>query len=107
MIDYEALGQKIGRLVCDKQEAYGDSFGKSGEILRILYPAGIPLDAYDDMLAVVRIIDKCFRIATARDALGESPYRDIAGYGLLGAARVEQQRACLKNEGIHDPTARR
>jgi hypothetical protein len=35
-------------------------------------------------------LDKLFRIATARDALGESPYRDIAGYGLLGAARAER-----------------
>ena len=42
--------------------------------------------------AVVRVLDKLFRIATDRDALGESPWRDIAGYGLLGARRVEAQR---------------
>jgi hypothetical protein len=26
------------------------------------------------------------RIATAKDALGENPYRDIAGYGILMSA---------------------
>ena len=30
------------------------------------------------------MIDKLFRIATRKDAFGESPYRDIAGYALLG-----------------------
>ena len=82
---FENLGREIGRLVDEKQRAYGDSFGKSGAILRILYPDGIKIDQYDDALAVVRIIDKLFRIATDKDAFGESPYRDIVGYGLLGS----------------------
>ncbi|MBW2598588.1 MAG: hypothetical protein JRC60_00445 [Deltaproteobacteria bacterium] len=38
-------------------------------------------------MAVTRIIDKLFRIATDKDALGESPYHDIAGYGILGAMK--------------------
>lgn len=88
MSHFEELGREIGALVDTKQAAYGDSFGKSGEILRILYPAGIRPEQYDDALALVRIIDKMFRIATDRDALGESPYRDIAGYGMLGAERA-------------------
>lgn len=41
----------------------------------------------DDMLAVVHNVDKLFRIAHSKHAFGESPYRDIAGYGLLGALR--------------------
>ena len=72
-----------------KQAAYGDSFGKAGQILAILYPAGIRPEQYRDALAVVRVLDKLFRIATDRDALGESPWRDVAGYGLLGAAAAE------------------
>lgn len=84
---YEQLGQAVGRLVDEKQAAYGDSFGRSGEVLRILYPNGVSIDEYDDMLTVVRIIDKLFRIASDKSAFGESPYRDIAGYGLLGANR--------------------
>lgn len=36
------------------------------------------------------------RIATDRDALGESPYQDISGYGLLGLRRVERERSALR-----------
>jgi hypothetical protein len=81
---YKALGQKIGELVDEKNAAYGD-FNAAGELLKSLYPNGIKVEQYGDMLCVVRILDKLRRIATDRDALGESPYQDIAGYGLLGA----------------------
>lgn len=89
---FALLGLQIGELVDQKQAAYGDSFGKAGAIMRILYPNGISPEQMDDALAVVRIVDKLFRIATNRDALGESPFRDIGGYGLLGAARAEAAR---------------
>lgn len=84
---YEEIGAQIGRLVTEKQAAYGDSFGKSGDVLRILYPDGIKPDQYDDALAIVRIIDKLFSIANNKDAFGESPYKDIAGYGILGVGK--------------------
>lgn len=90
--DFKKLGREIGALVDEKQAAYGDSFGKSGDVLRILYPDGISPEQIDDALCVVRIVDKLFRIATDRDALGESPYRDIAGYAILGAARAERKQ---------------
>lgn len=90
---YEQYGRQVGELVTEKQAAYGDSFGRSGEVLRQLYPDGIQPEQYDDMLAVVRIVDKLFRIATDRDALGESPFKDITGYGLLGLARVEARKS--------------
>lgn len=89
---YRDIGQAIGALVDEKQRAYGDSFGKSGAVMKILYPDGIPLEKIDDALAVVRVVDKLFRIATDRDAFGESPWRDIAGYAILGAARSEVRR---------------
>ena len=81
--NYQIIGNDIGKLVDEKNEAYGDSFHKSGEILKILYPLGIKEDQYEDMLYVVRVIDKMFRIATAKDAFGENPARDIAGYSIL------------------------
>lgn len=84
---YEEIGAEIGKLVASKQAAYGDSFGKSGAVMRILYPDGISVEKLDDALTVVRVLDKLFRIATDRDALGESPWRDICGYGLLSAAK--------------------
>ena len=89
---FETLGLEIGRLVAEKNAAYGDSFARSGEVMRILYPAGVRPDQMDDALGVVRVVDKLFRVATDRDALGESPWRDIAGYGILGAKRAELRR---------------
>lgn len=90
---YRERGERLGNLIEEKQAAYGDSFGKAGDVMRILYPLGIPPQKLDDALVVVRVLDKLFRIATDRDALGESPWQDIAGYGLLAAARVERNRA--------------
>lgn len=91
-MNYETLGAEIGRLVDTKQAAYGDSFGKSGQVLRILYPNGISLEQLDDALAVVRVVDKLFRIATDKAAFGESPWKDVSGYGLLGAKRAEKKQ---------------
>jgi hypothetical protein len=80
---YEYVGKTIGQLVDAKQAAYGDSFGKAPLILRILYPTGIAPEQYEDVLAMVRILDKFSRIATDKGALGENPWQDVAGYGLL------------------------
>lgn len=87
--DLEELGRCIGRLVSEKRAAYGDSFGKSGDVMRLLYPDGVRPDQLDDALCVVRIIDKLCRVATAQEAYGESPYADIAGYALLGLSRTK------------------
>ncbi len=95
-MSYEKLGAEIGKLVETKQAAYGDSFGKAGSMMRILYPDGIPTEKLDDALTVVRVLDKLFRIATSRDALGESPWRDVAGYALLSVKRVEGQKVGFK-----------
>lgn len=81
----EALAAQIGRLVAEKNAAYGDAWAKSGEFLRLLYPDGIRPEQYGEMLLLVRIFDKLMRLATSKAAFGESPYVDIAGYGLLGA----------------------
>ena len=89
---YEGLGRQIGALVDKKQLEYGDSFGRCGAIVRVLYPNGIRPDQYDDALAVVRIIDKLFRIATRAETDQESPYRDIGGYALLGVQHDSKRR---------------
>lgn len=91
MNDYETVGRWIGELVSTKQKAYGDSFAKSEDILRILYPNGISTKQYEDVLTLVRIIDKLFRIATDKDALGENPYVDIAGYAILKVAKDRKE----------------
>jgi dihydrofolate reductase len=93
---YEELGRSVGALVDVKNRAYGSAFDDAGEFLKLLYPDGIQPGQYTDALALVRIFDKMKRIATDRDALGESPYRDIAGYGLLGLRRVEKSKESLQ-----------
>jgi hypothetical protein len=87
---YVALGEAIGKLLEEKQAAYGDSFGHAGEVMAILYPSGIHPDSYRDALTVTRVIDKLFRIANQKGAFGESPWRDIAGYAILAAERDER-----------------
>ncbi len=90
--NYEKIGSDIGRLVKEKNAAYGDSFGQACKILEVLYPAGIPVEQYRDALAVIRVIDKLFRLANDKEAFGESPWRDICGYAILGVANDEQDQ---------------
>jgi hypothetical protein len=90
--DLRRGGRELGELVARKNVAYGSSFARAGEFLKLLYPDGIQPHQYTDALLLVRIFDKQMRIATAKRAFGESPYRDIAGYGLLGAAKDADRR---------------
>jgi hypothetical protein len=83
---YKQIGEEIGSLVDEKNAAYGSSFAESYKILSVLYPNGIKPEQYTDALAIIRVIDKLFRIANKKDAFGESPWNDIAGYAILGVA---------------------
>ncbi len=78
------IAQQVGELVERKNAAYGDSIATAGAALLLLYPNGIAPEQMDDALLVGRIWDKLKRVATDRDAFGESPYIDIAGYSILG-----------------------
>ena len=80
---FREIGEEIGEVVTRKNKVYGNSFGKSADFIRLLYPDGIRPDQYDDVLLLARIFDKLVRIATgAKDE--ENPYFDIAGYAVLG-----------------------
>lgn len=81
---YEARGRALGALVDRKQREYGDSFHRSVRIIEVLWPDGIPPSAYQDALALIRVIDKLFRVAAGKIG-DENPWRDIAGYSLLSA----------------------
>jgi hypothetical protein len=100
MKSYSHLGTTIGRLVEEKDQAYGSSFQRSQEILKILYPEGVQPDQYCDMLGMIRVIDKLFRIANRKEAFGENPWRDIAGYGLLGVANEVDKEKEAPGEAI-------
>lgn len=84
--NYVKLGQSLGALITKKQKAYGNSFEKSGEVLKILFPNGMAPEQYQDVLTIARVIDKLFRIANQKDAFSENPWQDIAGYALLSVA---------------------
>lgn len=89
MKKYELEGARIGAIVDKKNRAYGDSFAKSPAYLLLLYPNGIKPEQYPDALALIRDFDKNMRIATHKDAMGENPWEDKAGYSIL---QTRQQR---------------
>lgn len=90
---FEHIGLEIGALVTEKNAAYGSAFEKAGDILQILFPNGVPPEKFTDMLAMVRVIDKLFRIATSKRAFGESPWRDICGYSILEVEKDERNES--------------
>jgi hypothetical protein len=83
------LANKVGRVVAEKNAAYGDSVRKVARIVTILYPHGVPVEQIPAMLFIVRIIDKLNRISNQPDFGGEDPALDIAGYALLMQELVE------------------
>jgi len=92
---FHILGGGVGELVDEKARQYGGTSAKTAAIIAQLYPNGIPVHAYPDLLLMVRTLDKLSRIAQrgpdGKDLGGESPWRDVAGYGLLGYAQDEDQ----------------
>lgn len=90
---YEAAGIELGQLLDEKQIQYGDSFSQSGDFLKLLYPNGVEPKDYTHMLCLVRIFDKMARIASPSRSLDtESPFKDLAGYGMLGDKEWDRER---------------
>ena len=91
--EYEKIGTEIGKLVEEKNSAYGSSFAQSHKIISVLYPNGVKPEQYTDFLAIIRVIDKLFRIANKKDAFAESPWQDILGYAILAVKNDRDQRS--------------
>jgi hypothetical protein len=87
---FETLATKLGGLVAERNKSYGNSFAKTGEFLRILYPDGISPEQMVDALLMARIFDKQMRIAQGHKT---DSYEDIAGYGILGAVNAAKVSA--------------
>ena len=97
---FEDRGQAIGKLVDEKELAYGQSVKKTSQLIKIFlqdyrqedgtYILSEPL--LEQLLLQVRIIDKQNRIFNnpSADRMNESPYSDIAGYGLLGETLLKR-----------------
>jgi hypothetical protein len=91
VIDYEAIGEEIGVLLNEKQAAYGDAFGKMKQVFDVFYPNGVQPHQYQNVLTMVRILDKLFRVSNLpesnEDRMHEEPWKDIAGYAILALSQ--------------------
>jgi hypothetical protein len=87
------LATDLGKLLAEKNLAYGDAFSKTTQILTLLYPNGIKVEQYKDVHVLVRMLDKMSRIAQDNDPMGESPYKDLAGYAILAQANLIAQNS--------------
>ena len=90
---FMTLATELGKLLAEKNLAYGDAFSKTTQILTLLYPQGIKVQQYKDVHVLVRMLDKMSRIAQDNDPMGESPYKDIAGYAILAQANLIAQNS--------------
>ena len=95
---FKELAERLVYLLEEKGKAYGNSFEDSGKILELLFPNGVSPDKYKDMLSIVRVLDKLFRVATKKKAFGESPWQDIAGYAFLSLRSDPEENT--SNESI-------
>jgi len=99
------VGTEVTRLIMKKRERYGRNLRLTSQFLEILFPEGIPVTAYRYMGVVVRILDKLVRWANnmRSEAAGhtvmddESPFADIAGYGL--ATMVDDRLEIEERDG--------
>lgn len=97
---FAELGLEVGKLVDEKQKAYGDSVTKCYEIMKVLLKDyknddntyTIPESLLPQMLLDVRKIDKMNRRFSNPDGdlMGENPFQDDVGYSMLGVRMVNQ-----------------
>lgn len=90
--EFHTIANSLADLLTEKDRAYGSAFDAAGEFLKLLFPNGVPPESSHDALTLVRMFDKMKRIATDKDAFGEDPYMDIAGYAILAVRRRDRNR---------------
>lgn len=93
--EWRGLGLEVADLVAARNETYGNSIGKSAEILAVIWPDGIPPEAIPWAHYVIRIVDKLNRIAAAPEKLEvvRDAFVDIAGYGLCALSDLDDGEA--------------
>jgi hypothetical protein len=92
-----------------KNRAYGGSFNKTTEHLKLLFPDGIVEEQYSDVMFIIRVIDKLSRIANSSLLPPEEgrldAYLDVNGYSFLGIKQIldEKNKMILeKGESIEN-----
>tara|TARA_E500000331_G_scaffold351456_2_gene398154 strand:+ start:2435 stop:2704 length:270 start_codon:yes stop_codon:yes gene_type:complete len=89
MKSFKELALELSKLLEDKQKAYGESFNTAPKILQLLYPDGVKVEDYEQLLTITRILDKLNRIAN--NDKSEDPFQDIAGYCLLALKQRDRR----------------
>lgn len=98
---FQDIANEIGQFTDMKNDAYGSSVDATYEVLKVLLNKyknndstyTIPESLLKHILLQVRMIDKINRIFNnpEGDKLGESAYRDLAGYSLIGVRMTEHE----------------
>lgn len=88
---YKKVALEVADLTSNKNIAYGDGISFVENTLLLLFPNGIPVEKYNDVFLIIRLLDKICRISHDKDAYGESPWKDINGYSLLALIKKECQ----------------
>lgn len=89
---WHKLGKQIGDIVADKNAKYGSAYRSSADFLKVLFPNGIPVDRYQEVLLMVRMFDKMQRLATGCGGDTEDPWMDLAGYSMLGVESSQHRK---------------
>lgn len=83
---YKKIVGDLLEMVLEKQKSYGNAVEKVPDLIRVLYPNGIPQAAYTESLMITRVCDKLMRIATAHNngrIADSDAWSDILGYALI------------------------
>lgn len=89
----EALALTIGRMVDEKDRAYGGAADKGPAYLALLCPEGIKPEQYHRVPTCLFVFNKLARYMTQPDAFGEDPLADAIGYLILAMLRRRRAAA--------------
>lgn len=99
---FEKISNEIGKFTDLKNKQYGSSVDATYKMMKVLMERYtydednylMPKALLKDMLLQVRMMDKQNRIFNNPSGKGdsESPYRDLAGYSLIGIDMVERNK---------------
>ena len=80
---YEQVGAFIGALVDKGIPVSNGNPHEAVAVVRALFPHGIKPEQYDDLLAMIRMIDSMFLISREKKSAGKtSHYMDIVCWGI-------------------------
>lgn len=91
--EYHPFTQDLDLMIARKNASYGDSVGKSAQMLAVVCPNGIPSKIFHRAHLLIRIMDKVCRLFSPTITTNEAidAWKDIAGYSRLAIGLEERQ----------------